>query len=113
MSDDHLFDHQDWKKIIFHSKEKKQPVSKISVTKQTPNTSKKLDKQIEEGNLTHKLFPRDFCQKLQRKRLELKLTQRQMAQALNITPNALSDIERGVYPYNSQLNNKIKRIYNI
>ena len=77
MSDDHLFDHQDWKKIIFHSKEKKQPVSKISVKKQTPNTSKKLDKQIEEGNLSHKLFPRDFCQKLQRKRLELKLTERQ------------------------------------
>ena len=34
-----------------------------------------------------------------------------MAQALNIT-NALGDIEQGVV-YNSQLNNKIKRIYNI
>jgi len=114
--DEKLLDHQDWKTIIITTKDKKlnDKNNSVSVKKNNnQNIDLKLEKKVEDGELKHTMFTKEFTKALIKKRTELKMTQKQMANSLNISVQILSDIERNVAKYDSKLNNKIKRIYKI
>tara|TARA_B110001469_G_C9451732_1_gene228137 strand:+ start:317 stop:661 length:345 start_codon:yes stop_codon:yes gene_type:complete len=114
MDDDKLFDHQDWKHIVIQSKIKKNTNDKVFITKQNIHTTeKKIMKQIEEGDLKHVVFKKEFVISFIKKRCELKLTQKQIASKLNVPHSKIIELENGVCLYDSNFNNKLKRILKI
>ena len=110
-------EHQDWDIIYTRGnkelekdkeKEKEKNKKNISFVKE-----KKIDKKIEEGNLKHDKIKLDICKQIQQKRLERGMTQKELANKLNISPKIISEIESGKAIKNQQLISKIKKNLNI
>ena len=59
-------------------------------------TKNKIEKQIEDGNLKHKKMDVSFGKELQKKRLSKGMTQKDLAQKLNIPVKDINDIESGI-----------------
>ena len=62
------------------------------------------------GNLKHKKMDVSFGKELQKKRLSKGMTQKDLAQKLNIPVKDINEIEAGKAKHNGQLMGKIKRI---
>jgi len=73
----------------------------------------KIDKKIEEGQLKHDKTPHEFGKLVQVKRLEKNMTQKDLAQKLNLPAKTINEIECGKAKHNPQVVSKIKRILNI
>ena len=101
-------DHQDWKSIVIHKKEKKESNKPIIVK----STETKLEFDIEEGNLSHKKMDVNFGKSLQKFRLNKNLTQKDLAKKLNIPSKDINEIESGKMKHNGQIMGKIKNIMN-
>tara|TARA_R110001606_G_scaffold389724_1_gene556074 strand:- start:18 stop:347 length:330 start_codon:yes stop_codon:yes gene_type:complete len=98
-------DDQDWKTIVIKTK-KTNNSNKVNIVK-------KLDSAVESSNMKHNLFTREFSQKLIQTRSNLNLTQKELAQTLNVPLQKINEIESFKCKYETQLNNKIKKfIYN-
>lgn len=82
---------QDWEPVVFTRKKETTP--KVAVVVGT----KKVEKNLE--SFEHKKIPKSIAEAIQRARLELKLTQAQLAKKINEHPSVVNDIEacRGVY----------------
>lgn len=82
---------QDWEPVVFRKKKLDETKPKVVVG------TKKVEKNLE--SFEHKKIPKSIAETIQRKRLELKLTQAQLAQKINEHPSVVNDIEacRGVY----------------
>ena len=108
--DNHLnsLDHQDWKTIVV-----KKPKENVKNTKKKVNndSQKKIsvEKKAEEGNLEQKKYTLDLRQSIMKGRSAKSLTQKQVAQSINLPLQVISDIESGKGVYNPQHVNKIKR----
>ncbi len=109
-------EHQDWDTIYIkanrtldnNNKGKKSNQKNNSQTKET-----KLEKKIEEGDLKIKKTPAEIGKLIQKKRTELNMTQKDLAQKINQTVKIINEIESGKAKHNPQLISKIKRILNI
>lgn len=103
-----LDDHQDWKTIIV-----KKPKDNIKNSKKKPsNTTLKnisVEKKADEGNLEQKKYSLELRQSIMKARSAKSLTQKQLAQSVNLPHQLISDIESGKGIYNPQHINKIKR----
>ena len=64
----------------------------------------------EEGKLTHKKMDSEFGKTLQKYRLSRNMTQKDIAQKLNIPVKDINEIESGKMKNNGQLMGKIKRL---
>lgn len=110
--------HQDWKTIIVNTKKSKSKVSKEENSKENNykvkkvNIEKKLDKKINEGNVKHDKYSLEFIKNLKNYRSSNNLTQKQLAQKLNINQKLISDIESNKGLYDPKINNKLKRLFN-
>lgn len=108
-------EHQDWNTLYVkankHSKEK----NKEKEENKTNHFSKekKIDKKIEEGNLKHDKTPSELGKIIQSRRLSQNMTQKDLAQKLNIPVKMINEIESGKAKHNPQVISKIKRILNI
>jgi putative transcription factor len=82
---------QDWEPVVFKKK-------KVDETKPKVVHGVRKVEQNREG-FDHKTVPKDLADRIQKKRIELKLTQAQLAQKINEKPAVVNDIEccRGVY----------------
>lgn len=92
---------QDWEPVVFRKK-------KVDETKpKVVHGIRKVEQNRE--SFEHKVVPKNIADAIQKKRIELKLTQAQLAQRINEKPAVVNDIEccRGVY--NSTHVNKILR----
>tara|TARA_B100000035_G_C20567036_1_gene365103 strand:- start:138 stop:488 length:351 start_codon:yes stop_codon:yes gene_type:complete len=107
--------HQDWNTIYFSAskhiggnkkKEKTNPDKVIS-------KENKIEKKIEEGNLKHDKTPAELSKIIQSRRLSQNMTQKDLAQRLNISVKMINEIESGKAKHNPQVISKIKRILNI
>jgi len=108
--------HQDWKTVVINTKPKaKKNTQQVSVKKNSQVLKKngKLDDKIEKGELSHKKFDNKFRTDFVKVRTSLNLTQKQIATALNVPVQVISDLEQGKLNYDNNLNNKIKRKYKI
>tara|TARA_B100001063_G_C16670526_1_gene506079 strand:- start:10 stop:360 length:351 start_codon:yes stop_codon:yes gene_type:complete len=115
-------EHQDWETFIVHcknppTKDKTQtkttkiPSNKKKQTKSSQD--KKVEKLEQEGELKHKQIDEDFKRAIQKKRQELNLTQKQLAQKLSLPEAKIKEIESGKAKYDAQMIHKIKRIMKI
>lgn len=94
--------HQEWEPVVFQKKkpneERKRP---------PPVSEKKVEKNLEE--FRHKTIPKNISEAISKKRIELRMTQAQLAQKINERPSVVNDIERGTVVYNHVHVNKILR----
>ena len=108
-----LDDHQDWKTVVVH----KPKNDKTSSSKKKPsNTTLKnisVEKKAEEGNLEQKKYSLELRQSIMKGRTAKSLTQKQLANSINLPLQVISDIESGKGVYNPQHINKIKRFLKI
>ena len=105
-------DHQDWDTIYITANtelNKKNKKKDKKVGKQL-STEKKLENKIQEGNLKHKKISKELSTQIQKERLRLKMTRKDLAHKINIPLKIIDDIENGIAMYNPQHVNKIKRI---
>tara|TARA_R110002073_G_scaffold238200_1_gene399253 strand:- start:171 stop:551 length:381 start_codon:yes stop_codon:yes gene_type:complete len=108
-------DHQDWKTayVYLDQKSKETTKEKNNQTK-GPNKEQKMEEKIENGEkLKVKVTPIEMGREIQKKRTELNLTQKQLAQKVNVLPKVILEIESGKAKHNPQLIVKIKRILKI
>lgn len=104
-------DHQDWNTIYVKPKKSDNQVG--GKTKQyVKSKEQKMSEAEEEGKLTHKKMDSDFGKSLQKYRLSQGLTQKDIAQKLNIPVKDINEIESGKMKHNGQLMGKIKRLMN-
>ena len=107
-------EHQEWNvQYVYLSKKSKEKQKENTNPKKGPNKENKMDKQIEEGNMKIKKTPTEIGKEIQKKRNELKLSQKDLALKVNILPKVIMEIENGTAKHNPQLIVKIKRAMKI
>ncbi len=84
-------EHQDWEPVVFNSKKKKG--NHIDKTKGPTYTTPKY-KEDENGIPIKKSFPKDFGQKMQQARADKGLSQKELAQKLNVTISTIQEYEQ-------------------
>ena len=108
-----LDNHQDWKTIII--KNPKQNV-KNSTKKINNNTNVKkisIENKADNDELKHKQLSTDLRMSIQKARCSKNLTQKELAQKINVSHQIISDIESGKAIYNGSHINKLKRFLKI
>ena len=109
-------DHQDWKTLIIHKKKDKQNNSNNNNNKNLdPNTQKliSIEKKADNDNLKHDKITKELRIQIQQARSSKGLTQKQLANQINIPLQKISEIETGKAIYNHNDINKIKRFLKI
>ncbi len=111
-----MLDHQDWNTIIIkkHNKD-----NKVKVTKEKHKDSERnkirnsIENKADNDELKHKKVTLKISSIFIKRRNELKLTQKELAQKINLPVTIINDIESGKSIYNHQHIQKIKRGLNI
>ena len=102
-------EHQDWNTV--YVKPKKTNNKDGGKSKQyVKSKEQKMSESEEEGKLSHKKMDLEFGKTLQKYRLSQGLTQKDIAQKLNIPAKDINEIESGKMKHNGQLMGKIKRL---
>ena len=102
-------EHQDW--VVKTVKPKNNNQEGGNKSKQyVKSKEQKMNDAEEEGKLTHKKMDSEFGKTLQKYRLSQGLTQKDIAQKLNIPVKDINEIESGKMKHNGQLLGKIKRL---
>jgi ribosome-binding protein aMBF1 (putative translation factor) len=111
--------HQDWKTIVFNKKEKdegkrkdegKNSKSNETISSTTGTPMWKLEKQIDDENGKGKVLQcidKNTSKQIIESRMKLKLTQKDLAQKLNIPVNIIKEIEGGTFINNKAIIGKI------
>ena len=105
-------EHQNWEQYIIHcnpNKKNNKDNKKIKIKELTKE--QKIEKKDDDGDLKHKKIDKIFSQKLQKARLNKNLTQKQLANKLNIQVTIINDYECCRGNYNGQIIGKLKRFY--
>lgn len=102
-------EHQDWNTLFVNSKKKKNNIEKKEYVK---SKEQKMNENEENGKLSHKKMDSEFGKSLQKYRLSQNMTQKDIAQKLNIPVKDINEIESGKMKHNGQLMGKIKRLMN-
>ena len=102
-------EHQDWNTIYVNPKKKNNTIEKKQYVK---SKEQKMNENEENGKLSHKKMDSDFGKSLQKYRLSQNMTQKDIAQKLNIPVKDINEIESGKMKHNGQLMGKIKRLIN-
>lgn len=102
---------QDWTPVVFKKKEeKKGPKGQGRVL--GPTHLQKLDENSENYK-DHKKIQKILADSIKQKRIELKLTQEQLAQKVNVRANVIHDIEIQKGIYDSVIMERIKKVLGI
>lgn len=113
---EYILDHQDWKQVIINTQNKsKQTNSKTNVKKLDSNTQKmmKIEKKANNDELKHEKISNKLKTQIIQARNSKNLTQKQLANSINMPLQKISDIESGKAIYNAKDINKIKRYLKI
>ena len=100
-----LLDHQDWKQIVIGKKSKSPKKNK------NPDNTKllKIEKKADNDELKHDKITKELRTKIQQGRASKGLTQKQLANNVNLPLQKITEIENGKAIYNHKDINKIKR----
>ena len=103
-----LLDHQDWKEIVIGKKSKS---PKITEKNKNPENTKllKIEKKADNDELKHDKITKELRTKIQQGRASKGLTQKQLANNVNLPLQKITEIENGKAIYNHKDINKIKR----
>ena len=100
-------EHQDWDTVYVKPKKSHVDDKKNQYVK---SKEQKMNEKEEEGKLSHKKMDSEFGKTLQKYRLSQNMTQKDIAQKLNIPVKDINEIESGKMKHNGQLMGKIKRL---
>ena len=104
-------EHQDWD--TFYITPKKKNTQEGNKQKQhVKSKEQKMNEKEEEGKLSHKKMDAEFGKSLQKYRLSQNMTQKDIAQKLNIPVKDINEIESGKMKHNGALMGRIKRLIN-
>jgi len=103
-------EHQDWNTLFVNPKKNKN--NNIEKKQYVKSKEQKMNENEENGNLSHKKMDSEFGKSLQKYRLSQNMTQKDIAQKLNIPVKDINEIESGKMKHNGQLMGKIKRLMN-
>tara|TARA_B100000900_G_scaffold412520_1_gene434494 strand:+ start:4855 stop:5205 length:351 start_codon:yes stop_codon:yes gene_type:complete len=109
---ENILDHQDWKTLIV-KKTKEKPDKNKPKIKKVIDPNVKMEKKIEEGKMEHKKITNELRVKIQQGRASKNLTQKQLANSVNLPQSVINEIESGKAIYNPAHINKIKRVLGI
>ena len=101
-------EHQDWFVKTVKPKNNNQEDGKKK--QYVKSKEQKMNENEENGKLSHKKMDSDFGKSLQKYRLSQNMTQKDIAQRLNIPVKDINEIESGKMKHNGQLMGKIKRL---
>ena len=104
-------EHQDWNTVYVTPKKMNQG-SDDKKKQYVKSKEQKMNDAEEEGKLIHKKMDLEFGKTLQKYRLSQNMTQKDIAQKLNIPVKDINEIESGKMKHNGQLMGKIKRLIN-
>ena len=112
--------HQDWEPVILQKKQSKTLTNndmrngKFQVRTKKSESAQKMHKiDSETENFTIKKISKKVSQEIQKGRLAKKLSQKQLAQAVNVTPKVINEMESGKSQPNEAVKRKIARYLNI
>ena len=71
----------------------------------------KLEEKIEQGKLSHKKMDTNYGKELQKKRLSKGMTQKDLANKINIPFKMINEIESGKAKHDGQIMNKLNRVF--
>lgn len=105
--------HQDWTQVIFRKKKDTAEVRQAqkSTSQLGPQYKARLHENTEE--FANKMFDKDYIHQVIQKRLEKKMTQKQLATALNIDVHIIQRFEQGKEVYDHILKSKLNRVLGI
>ena len=106
-----LLDHQDWKQVVVGKKKSKTKSPKTTKKKKDPENRKllKIEKKAENDELKHDKITKELRTKIQQGRASKGLTQKQLANNVNLPLQKITEIENGKAIYNHKDINRIKR----
>ena len=114
-NNERILDHQDWKTLIVKTSKKKDNI--VHPTKKLDNTTQKLMKvenKADNDELKHDIYSKKFRLAMVEKRTKtLNMTQKQLANRLNMPEKTIKEIESGKAIYNAGHYNRIKRVLKI
>ena len=114
MSKNNGLEHQDWETLYLNCKvEKKTNENKnTGIKKKTGIGVKetKMDKQIEEGKMSHKKVSTDLKDEFKKWRNSQGMTQKDVAVKLAVNPQVINKFETGQMNHDPKLVGKIKRL---
>jgi len=102
-------EHQDWESIIVRIQNKSSKTDDKKHHEKSKET--KLEEQIEDGKLSHKKMDSNYGKQLQKKRLSKGMTQKDLANKINVPFKMINEIESGKAKHNPQLMNKLNRVF--
>jgi putative transcription factor len=112
--------HQDWETVVLQKKQSKTLTSNnmrdrtFEVRTKKSESAQKMHKiDCETENFTIKKISKKISQEIQKGRLAKKLTQKQLANAINVTPKVINEMESGKSQLNETVKCKIARYLNI
>ena len=107
-------EHQNWDTIVLRAKKNKEtPTDKTQLEQSKSNFNtheKNLDKNIENGTMRMKKVEKESSLSIQQQRAQKGLTQKDLANKLNIPVKILNEIESGKGKHNPQIMNRLNRI---
>ena len=108
-------DHQDWKPVVIGQKKSKNKSPKTTKKKKDPENRKllKIEKKAENDELKHDKITKELRTKIQQGRASKGLTQKQLANNVNLPLQKITEIENGKAIYNHKDINRIKRYLKI
>lgn len=98
---------QDWEPVVFTKK-----VEKKGSIPRGPTHAQKLDENTENYK-DHKRVTKKLADAIKQKRIELKMTQEQLAHKVNVRAGVVNDIESQRCIYDAATIEKIKRVLGI
>lgn len=104
------YQHQDWTTIVFRKSTNTNSQNTQSSTKQ-PTYKSKLDEDGEE--FANKKFDKEYINTVIQKRTEKKITQKQLAQIINVEQNIIQRFEQGKEVYDHTLKSKLNKALGI
>ena len=117
MADNYLdqLDHQDWNTIVVKKKQDPEKVAAGLKCNKNHEGQKllKLEKKADNDELKHDKITNELRVKIQQGRSSKGLTQKQLANNINMPLQKIQEIESGKAIYNAQDINKIKRFLKI
>ena len=105
-------EHQDWEVKVVKPKKSNNNQEGGKTKQYTKSNEQKMNESEESGKLSHKKMDSEFGKTLQKYRLSQNMTQKDIAQKLNIPVKDINEIESGKMKHNGQLMGKIKRLIN-
>lgn len=104
-------EHQDWD-TVYVTPKKKNTQGGDKPKPYVKSKEQKMNEKEEEGKLSHKKMDAGFGKTLQKYRLSQNMTQKDIAQKLNIPVKDINEIESGKMKHNGALMGRIKRLIN-